>query len=118
MKSTLILALASVAIAMPAVQKAKNIEDFNSHLSDAKKGNKDVYDAFQKADVLNLLDDGIVSRRQVVPLDATPNPNRNHTIPDNVFVLQCTDPGFRAECLVFGAAPGKCGMFFTPTLEQ
>lgn len=29
--------------------------------------------------------------------------------PDNIFVLQCVDAGFREPCLVFGAPPGECG---------
>ncbi|KAJ4394855.1 hypothetical protein N0V93_004075 [Gnomoniopsis smithogilvyi] len=32
--------------------------------------------------------------------------------PDNIFVLQCVDAGFREPCLVFGAPPGSCVSYF------
>ncbi|KAF2848728.1 hypothetical protein T440DRAFT_400750 [Plenodomus tracheiphilus IPT5] len=41
-----------------------------------------------------------------------PDPNRNETIPELIFVLQCTDGGFRGDCLVFGASPGDCVSYF------
>lgn len=28
-----------------------------------------------------------------------------------VYLLQCTDAGFRGDCLVFGSKPGSCGTF-------
>jgi hypothetical protein len=31
-------------------------------------------------------------------------------IPDNVFVVQCLEQGFRGDCMVLGAPPGQCGM--------
>ncbi|GJC82986.1 hypothetical protein ColLi_05824 [Colletotrichum liriopes] len=44
--------------------------------------------------------------------EAEPDPNRNETNPDLVFLLQCTDAGFRGDCLVFGASPGDCVSYF------
>ncbi|WYZ39086.1 hypothetical protein EsH8_III_001000 [Colletotrichum jinshuiense] len=44
--------------------------------------------------------------------EGEPDPNRNETNPEYVFVLQCTDPGFRGDCLVFGASPGDCVSYF------
>ncbi|KAK8026446.1 hypothetical protein PG991_003502 [Apiospora marii] len=41
-----------------------------------------------------------------------PDPSRPATTPEYVFVLQCTENGFRGDCLVFGAAPGKCVSYF------
>ncbi|KAF9772181.1 hypothetical protein IL306_010128 [Fusarium sp. DS 682] len=42
-----------------------------------------------------------------------PDPNRNYTLEDGyVFVLQCTTPGFRPECISFGAKPGECVSYF------
>ncbi|CAN8099222.1 unnamed protein product [Discula destructiva] len=37
---------------------------------------------------------------------------QNVVTPDNIFVLQCVDPGFREPCLVFGAPPGECVSYF------
>lgn len=111
MKLTLVVALASLAAAVPTVIKASTVETFGGSLSDSIKSHPDAYAAFQQADVYNILPNGQVSRRQAVPVDATPDPDRNVTTPENIFVLQCSDAGFRGECLVFGAAPGSCGMF-------
>lgn len=118
MKYTLVLALASAVSA--SVFQAHNVESFGASLSDVVAGDADIYGGFEKADVLNIYDDDVVarrarlgrggSRRQAVPDDATPDPNRNITTPENIFVLQCDLAGFRGDCLVFGAAPGKCGM--------
>lgn len=38
-------------------------------------------------------------------------PGSASTIPDNVFVVQCLEQGFRGECMVLGGPPGECGMY-------
>lgn len=102
------VALASVAAAVPTVYQASTVESFGASLSDDIKADAEVYDAFQRANVVNLADE-VSERRQAVPADGTPDPERNITTPENIFVLQCGGAGFLGECLVFGAAPGKCG---------
>ncbi|KAK2030292.1 hypothetical protein LX32DRAFT_651709 [Colletotrichum zoysiae] len=64
--------------------------------------NSAAFDAFQHAQVVQA-GPGLASRE--IP---EPNPDRNVTTPDNIFVVQCTGAGFRGDCLVFGAAPGEC----------
>ncbi|KAL3417483.1 hypothetical protein PVAG01_10493 [Phlyctema vagabunda] len=70
--------------------------------------NSAAYEVFSNVNtpVLNLAD--IVSKRQ----DAEPSPDRNVTTPENVFILQCLDAGFRGDCQVFGAPPGQCVSYF------
>ncbi|KAK8859593.1 hypothetical protein PGQ11_010327 [Apiospora arundinis] len=41
-----------------------------------------------------------------------PDAGRPATTPEYVFVLQCTENGFRGDCLVFGAAPGQCVSYY------
>lgn len=114
MKSALVLALATAASA--TVFKASNVESFGASLADAVVADPDAYDGFARADVLNIFDEVAArgapgrGRRQAVPVDATPDPDRNVTTPENIFVLQCDIAGFQGDCLVFGAGPGKCGM--------
>ncbi|KAK1990927.1 hypothetical protein LX36DRAFT_716431 [Colletotrichum falcatum] len=54
-----------------------------------------------------VLDD-TVQKRQKVPGDGNPPPNRPPITPDNIFVLQCPDAGFLGDCISFGAPPGRC----------
>lgn len=49
----------------------------------------------------------------VVLLTEANSKRQDSVIPDFVFVLQCTDDGFRGNCLVFGAPPGLCGTIST-----
>lgn len=72
-----------------------------------KTGHPEAYNAFLTAPLITF--DGTVSRRQEVPDDSTPDPNRPVVTPPYIFVLQCDIAGFRGNCLSFGAAPGKCG---------
>lgn len=112
MKSTLVIAatFAAAVSAVPTVVPASSVEQFGGSL-DSVKDKPDALAAFRAANVLNLLPDGTVGRRQAVPVDGTPDPDRNITTPENVFVLQCGTAGFRDTCLVFGAPPGKCGTY-------
>lgn len=122
MKYTLALALATAVSA--SVFQASNVESFGATLDKSVAGHSDAIGGFDKANVLNLYDaddlarrrgieytGGGSARRQAVPADGTPDPNRNITTPDNIFVLQCDLAGFQGDCLVFGAGPGKCGTF-------
>lgn len=47
--------------------------------------------------------------RVLVKTPATTSKRQEVVTPDNIFVLQCVDAGFREPCLVFGAPPGECG---------
>ncbi|KAI7779113.1 hypothetical protein LA080_001368 [Diaporthe eres] len=71
-----------------------------------KTSHPEAYNAFLTAPLITF--DGTVSRRQEVPDDSTPDPNRPIVTPPYIFVLQCDIAGFRGNCLSFGAAPGKC----------
>ncbi|CZT15963.1 uncharacterized protein RCC_01803 [Ramularia collo-cygni] len=39
-------------------------------------------------------------------------PEDPSTIPDNIFVVQCLEQGFRGECMVLGGPPGQCVSYF------
>ncbi|TKW55056.1 hypothetical protein CTA1_13238 [Colletotrichum tanaceti] len=69
-------------------------------------GHKAAYDAFQKAPKIVL--GAAVSKRQAVPGDGVPDPDRPASTPENIFLLQCTEAGFLGDCLSFGAPPGRC----------
>lgn len=74
--------------------------------------NSAAYEPFKaSARVLAKSDAAQAARRA----EQEPDPSRPATTPKYVFVLQCTENGFRGDCLVFGAAPGKCGKL-TPFL--
>lgn len=57
--------------------------------------------------------------------DAAPNllyvpsdpPESGSTIPDNIFVVQCLEQGFRGDCMVLGGPPGQCGIWFPAMFE-
>lgn len=72
-----------------------------------KTGHPEAYNAFMTSPLITF--DGTVSRRQEVPDDSTPDPNRPIVTPPYIFVLQCDIAGFRGNCLSFGAPPGECG---------
>lgn len=106
--NTLVSALvASLAIpishALPTIQENSLFAIGDS----VKTSHPEAYNAFLTAPLITF--DGTVSRRQEVPDDSTPDPNRPIVTPPYIFVLQCDIAGFRGNCLSFGAAPGKCG---------
>ncbi|EFQ26802.1 hypothetical protein CGRA01v4_08928 [Colletotrichum graminicola] len=68
--------------------------------------NSAALDRFQNAQIVHASVN--LKARQILETD----PDSNVTTPDNVFVLQCTDPGFRGNCLVFGSPPGQCVSYF------
>lgn len=81
-----------------------------------KADHPEAYAAFLKAPKITL--DGAVRKRQAVPGDGNPDPDRPPVTPDNIFLLQCSDAGFLGECLSFGAPPGRCGKKSDPDLRQ
>ncbi|KKY32396.1 hypothetical protein UCDDA912_g07651 [Diaporthe ampelina] len=98
--------LASLAVpisnALPTVQENSLFAIGDS----VKTGHPEAYNAFLTAPLITF--DGTVSRRQQVPSDSTPDPDRPIVTPSSIFVLQCDVAGFRGNCLSFGAEPGEC----------
>lgn len=92
-----------VSHALPTIQENSLFSIGDS----VKSSHPEAYNAFMTSPLITL--DGTVSRRQEVPDDSTPDPNRPIVTPPYIFVLQCDVAGFRGNCLSFGAAPGKCG---------
>ncbi|KAK8067369.1 hypothetical protein PG997_014116 [Apiospora hydei] len=70
--------------------------------------NSAAFQPFQKSAKILARTGDAPSRRA----EQEPDPSRPATTPEYVFVLQCTENGFRGDCLVFGAAPGKCVSYF------
>ncbi|KAK2780404.1 hypothetical protein CKAH01_00348 [Colletotrichum kahawae] len=108
--STIVLAAAAATGVMSAaVKQPQPLEQRNTG-SDLKYAgsvmNSAAFDVFKNTEV--KVAPNVLNSRQ----EAEPDPNRNETNPDVVFLLQCTDAGFRGDCLVFGAAPGSCVSFF------
>ncbi|TVY57204.1 hypothetical protein LSUE1_G008761, partial [Lachnellula suecica] len=61
-----------------------------------------------KYPILNFAD--FNNRKRATP---EPDPDRNTTLQDDlVFVVQCTEAGFRGDYLVFGAPPGRRVSYF------
>ncbi|KAK1596918.1 uncharacterized protein LY79DRAFT_667067 [Colletotrichum navitas] len=71
--------------------------------------NSAAFDAFQKTEVVETR---VKLEARELEAREEPNPDRNVTTPENIFVLQCTDAGFRGDCLVFGSPPGQCVSYF------
>lgn len=102
------LALASAAAhALPTVQQNTLIPLAES----LKTSHPEAYAAFLTAPMINLdpASAEAAQKRQAVPGDGQPNGTRPIVTPENIFVLQCSDAGFRGECLSWGAPPGTCG---------
>ncbi|KAJ0119005.1 uncharacterized protein J7T55_013240 [Diaporthe amygdali] len=92
----------SLSNALPTIQENSLVP-----LGDPLKTNHpEAYSAFLTAPLITF--DTAVSRRQDVPADSTPDPNRPVVTPPYIFVLQCDIAGFRGNCLSFGAPPGEC----------
>lgn len=101
--STIVASLIPVSHALPAIQ-----ENTLFTIGDTvKTSHPEAYNAFMTSPLITL--EGTVNRRQDVPADSTPDPNRPIVTPPYIFVLQCDLAGFRGNCLSFGAAPGDCG---------
>ncbi|KAF6792366.1 hypothetical protein CMUS01_16163, partial [Colletotrichum musicola] len=96
----------SAAVSKPVVAQRSTGADLPI---DGTVMNSAAYEVFQKTEVYVATGgDGLATRQE-----AEPDPNRNETNPDLIFLLQCTDSGFRGDCLVFGAPPGLCVSFFS-----
>ncbi|KAK1655836.1 hypothetical protein BDP81DRAFT_486936 [Colletotrichum phormii] len=108
MKSFTTLVLAANAVTAAVVSKPLVQRNTGSDLN-IKIGkdivNSAAYEKFLSSEVLSPKQ---LQTRQ----DGEPDPNRNETNPNIIFVLQCTDAGFRGDCLVFGASPGYCVSYF------
>ncbi|KAK1726096.1 hypothetical protein CaCOL14_003795 [Colletotrichum acutatum] len=108
MKSFTTLVLAATAVSAAAVSKPLVQRNTGSDLN-IKIGNDIVnsaaYEKFLNTEVL-------APKKLQTRQDGEPDPNRNETNPETIFVLQCTDAGFRGDCLVFGASPGDCVSYF------
>lgn len=101
MKSQIAIAFlaAASANALAMGNAARDVEvltDSEFSLSDDVM-NSAAFQPFQHTKVLALTSSSSEEKRQ------------NVVTPDNIFVLQCTEAGFREPCLVFGAPPGQCG---------
>ncbi|KAK8017874.1 hypothetical protein PG993_014200 [Apiospora rasikravindrae] len=110
-----LLSLASGAIAL-SVPSSLQKREGSLHLlaADAQVPiaesvmNSAAFEPFQKSAKVLASESDAPSRRA----EQEPDPSRPATTPEYVFVLQCTENGFRGDCLVFGAAPGKCVSYF------
>ncbi|KAH9871026.1 hypothetical protein J1614_006600 [Plenodomus biglobosus] len=94
---------------------------------DNKISNSAALNVFQNTPVVLPIINHMITRQS----DPEPDPNRNITTPELIFVLQCTDgvshshafvasctpwtnatQGFQGDCLVYGAKPGDCVSYF------
>ncbi|KAF6807444.1 hypothetical protein CSOJ01_08173 [Colletotrichum sojae] len=106
--ASFVLASSATAYALPTVQQNTLIPLVES----LKASHPEAYAAFLTAPLINLdpASAGAAEKRQAVPGDGQPNGTRPIVTPENIFVLQCSDAGFRGECLSWGAPPGRCGL--------
>lgn len=91
---TLLAAVSVNALALGNIERDIELVTDSKITITGEVMNSAAFKAFQNSRVLLKTSD--TAKRQVVT-------------PDNIFVLQCVDAGFREPCLVFGAAPGDCG---------
>ncbi|KAK2035575.1 hypothetical protein LX32DRAFT_688482 [Colletotrichum zoysiae] len=99
----------SMAVASLAVQQASALpapEVVIKIAPEVQSGHPEAYAVFLRAPKLVLGD--VAQKRQAVPGDGKPDPNRPPITPGNIFVLQCPDAGFLGDCISFGAPPGRC----------
>ncbi|OHF04239.1 hypothetical protein CORC01_00578 [Colletotrichum orchidophilum] len=89
--------------ALPEIQKNNNIIAVAQIV---QQKHPEAYAAFQNSSLIIL--GATTQKRQEVPGDGNPDPNRPPVIPDNIFLLQCSEAGFLGECLSWGAPPGRC----------
>lgn len=64
---------------------------------------------FEKVSFINAISSAMDKREDPVPEDGEPDPDRPVVTVQDVYVLQCSDAGFRGTCLAFGSKPGSCG---------
>ncbi|KAK1971939.1 hypothetical protein LY78DRAFT_676466 [Colletotrichum sublineola] len=113
--STLILTAAAATGVMSAVigKSGAMVTDNNSGATYNVVGsvvNSAAYSTFDNTPVVYPATLDLVTRDDQP--EPEPNPNRPEETPDYVYVLQCTESGFRGDCLVFGSPPGKCVSYF------
>ncbi|WQF83306.1 hypothetical protein CDEST_08320 [Colletotrichum destructivum] len=105
--STLLLAatgVMSAAVGKPIEKRTTgNDLNYNSRIM-----NSAAYGRFLDTEVVSAVS---LHARHEGP-EPEPDANRTVVTPENIFVLQCTEPGFRGDCLVFGATPGDCVSYF------
>ncbi|KAK2061751.1 hypothetical protein LY76DRAFT_643762 [Colletotrichum caudatum] len=101
--------LVSMAMASLAFQQASALPAPDVLIKvapEVQSGHPEAYAVFLRAPKLVLGD--VAQKRQAVPGDGNPNPDRPPITPGNIFVLQCPDAGFLGDCISFGAPPGRC----------
>ncbi|KAK1976547.1 hypothetical protein LZ30DRAFT_785509 [Colletotrichum cereale] len=112
--TTLVLAATAATGVMSAAISAPNAvvdsESGKSFQLSNNVMNSAAYATFQNTPVVFPVNYNIEARDETP--EPEPNPNRNETTPDFIFTLQCTQSGFRGDCLVFGSPPGACVSYF------
>ncbi|GKT56028.1 hypothetical protein ColTof3_03367 [Colletotrichum tofieldiae] len=103
--------LASIVLASLAFQHANGLPAPEDNgiikiAAEVQSDHPDAYAAFLRAPKIIL--GSAAQKRQAVPGDGNPDPDRPPVTPENIFLLQCSDAGFLGECLSFGAPPGRC----------
>ncbi|CAG8977543.1 hypothetical protein HYALB_00008724 [Hymenoscyphus albidus] len=112
MKYSVIAALALAAPAIMAsptkemVQKRSTVYTDKINVAEKLTG-RPGSDLFNDQRVPNFVATELGKRQENNTFE--PDPNRPIVTPPLIFVLQCTDAGFRGNCIVFGARPGRCG---------
>ncbi|KAL2879751.1 hypothetical protein SGCOL_004794 [Colletotrichum sp. CLE4] len=107
-----LISLTSVVLASWAIQQATALPEIQENTNiitvaqSVQEKHPEAFAAFQKSNLINLV--ATTEKRQEVPGDGNPDPNRPPVIPDNIFLLQCSEAGFLGECLSWGAPPGRC----------
>ncbi|KAK7444959.1 hypothetical protein Landi51_08317 [Colletotrichum acutatum] len=107
-----LISLTSVVLASWAFQQAAALPEIQENTNiitvaqSVQEKHPEAFAAFQKSNLINLV--ATNEKRQAVPGDGNPDPNRPPVIPENIFLLQCSEAGFLGECLSWGAPPGRC----------
>ncbi|CAG8956816.1 hypothetical protein HYFRA_00011205 [Hymenoscyphus fraxineus] len=107
--------IAALALAAPAIMASPTKEMVQKRSTlytdtinvDEKLTGKPGSDLFNDGRVPNFVATELGKRQENNTFE--PDPNRPIVTPALIFVLQCTDAGFRGNCIVFGARPGRCG---------
>ncbi|CZT49221.1 uncharacterized protein RSE6_10028 [Rhynchosporium secalis] len=108
MKASTVIAILSASA--PGVLAVTRYDDNFVPKLDPSLLNTPAYARFQDKTVVTLVADHYDNEKR----DEEPDPNRPVTLQDGlVFVLQCTQAGFRKpSCVSFGAKPGACVSYF------
>ncbi|XMA08218.1 hypothetical protein WAI453_001009 [Rhynchosporium graminicola] len=108
--STASTVIAILSASAPGVLAVTRYDDNFVPKLDPSLLNTPAYARFQDKTVVTLVADHYDNEKR----DVEPDPNRPVTLQDGlVFVLQCTQAGFRKpSCVSFGAKPGACVSYF------